>query len=68
MLGRTQFVGSEFGIFGGFEWVRSSGFLQGSDGFVVRYWLANLGLEGFEVRPLGFKAVRSSLILGSTQH
>ena len=24
VLGRTQFVGSKFGIFGGFEWVRSS--------------------------------------------
>ena len=24
MLGRIQFVGLKFGIFGGFEWVRSS--------------------------------------------
>ena len=32
MLGRTQFVGSEFGIFGGFEWVRSS-VLVGELGF-----------------------------------
>ena len=32
MLGRTQFVGSEFGIFGGFGWVRSS-VLVGEPGF-----------------------------------
>ena len=32
MLGRTQFVGSEFGIFGGFGWVRSS-VLVGKPGF-----------------------------------
>ena len=32
VLGRTQFVGSEFGNFGGFEWVRSS-ILVGEPGF-----------------------------------
>ena len=32
MLGQTQFVGSEFGIFGGFGWVRSS-VLVGEPGF-----------------------------------
>ena len=32
VLGRTQFVGSEFGIFGGFGWVRSS-VLVGKPGF-----------------------------------
>ena len=32
VLGRTQFVGSEFGIFGGFGWVRSS-VLVGEPGF-----------------------------------
>ena len=32
VLGRTQFVGSEFGIFGGFGWVRSS-VLVGKLGF-----------------------------------
>ena len=32
MLGRTQFVGSEFGIFGGFGWVCSS-VLVGKPGF-----------------------------------
>ena len=32
MLGRTQFVGSEFGILGGFGWVRSS-VLVGEPGF-----------------------------------
>ena len=32
VLGRTQFVGSEFGIFGGFGWVRSS-VLVGELGF-----------------------------------
>ena len=47
MLGQTQFVGSEFGNF------------EGSGGFVVQFWLANLGSEGFEVGPLGFEAVRS---------
>ena len=35
VLEQTQFVGSKFGIFGG---------------FVVRFDLRNLGLEGFEVR------------------
>ena len=44
------------------------GILEGSNGFVVRFWFANLSSEGFEVRPLGFEAVRSSLLLGSTQH
>ena len=32
VLGRTQFVGSEFGNFGGFKWVRSS-ILVGEPGF-----------------------------------
>ena len=32
MLGQTQFVGSEFGIFGGLGWVRSS-VLVGKLGF-----------------------------------
>ena len=32
MLGRTQFVGSEFGIYGGVRWVRSS-VLVGKPGF-----------------------------------
>ena len=32
------------------SWVQSLGFLDGSGGFVVRFWLTNLGLEGFEVR------------------
>ena len=32
MLGQTQFVGSELGIFGGFGWVRSS-VLVGEPGF-----------------------------------
>ena len=57
VLGQTQFLGSEFGIFGGFGWVHSS-VLVGEPGFErVR-----------EVQPLGFEAVRSSLFLGSTQH
>ena len=30
--------------------VRSSGFFDGSSGFVVRFWQMNLGLEGYEVR------------------
>ena len=50
------FVGLEFG------------FLEGSGGSVVRFWLANLGSKGIEVRPLGFKAVWSLLFLGLTQH
>ena len=27
--------------------------MEGSGGFVVRFWLANLGSEGFEVRTYG---------------
>ena len=42
VLGRTQLVGSEFGIFGGFGWVRSS-VLVGKPGF-------QKGLKQFEVR------------------
>ena len=30
--------------------------MEGSVGFVVRFWLPNLGSEGFEVQPLGFEA------------
>ena len=29
--------------------VQSLGFFEGSNGFVVQFWLANLALEGFEV-------------------
>ena len=45
MLGRTQFVGSEFGIFGGFGWVRSS-VLVGEPGFgrVLSLFFLDLGL------------------------
>ena len=65
MLGRIRFVGSKFGIFGGFGWVRhlaladdpgfgrvrSSGFLDMSLG------MAHFRLNRFEVRALsnGFK-------------
>ena len=45
--------------------VQSSGFLKG---FEVQFWWTNLGLSEFEVRPVKFKAVRSSLYLGSIQH
>ena len=48
--------------------VWSSGFLESLGGFVVWFWLANLGSKGFEVQPLGFKAVQSSLFLDMTQH
>ena len=36
------------------------GFLESLGGFVVWFWLVNLGSKGFEVWPLGFKLVRSS--------
>ena len=29
-------------------WVQSSGFLEGSSGFIVQFWLAILGLKGFK--------------------
>ena len=48
--------------------VWSSGFLESLGGFIVWFWLANLGSKGFEVQPLGFKAVQSSLFLDMTQH
>ena len=37
VLGQTQFVGSKFGIFGGFGWVHSSILVDGP-GFEVRFF------------------------------
>ena len=91
VMGQTQFVCSEFGIFVGFMWVRSSVLLDepglgrvqslgfsdfGLDSafsrlnrFEVRFWWRmNLGSSEFEVRPVRFDAVRSSLYFGSIQH
>ena len=39
-----------------------------SKGFEVRFWWTSLGSKEFEVRPVKFEAVRSSIYLGSTQH
>ena len=36
-------------------------FWRGSKGFEVQLWLTNLGSSEFKVRPVKFKAVRSSL-------
>ena len=40
----------------------------GITGFEVRLIDFDMGSVEFEVRPVGFEAVRSSLYLGSTQH
>ena len=37
-----------------FHWFLSSGFLECLGGFVVQFWLTNLGSEGFEVQIWGW--------------
>ena len=43
-------------------------FLEGLNGFEVRFWWTNLGSSEFEVRPVKFEEVRSALYLGWIQH
>ena len=43
-------------------------FRRGPNWFEIRFWETNVGLSVFEVQPVKFEAVRSSLYLGSIQH
>ena len=72
MLGQTQFVGLEFGIFGGFRWVRSSIWVdEPGFGRVRSSVFPDLGLGSTYFWPkgskfghfAGFKRVRSSVLV-----